>query len=197
MLPDGSVSRWLEPLQKGDPAAVQQLWQRYFLRLVELARQRLRQVPRAADEEDVALSAFDSFCRNAGQGRFPRLNDRDDLWRLLAAITARKACRLLRDEARLKRGGPAPQAKTTGDDPAARLEQVVSPEPSPELAAQLAEEYQRLLGLLGDEQLRQVAVWRMEGHSIEEIAERAGCAPRSVKRKLRAIRVLWEHEETT
>jgi DNA-directed RNA polymerase specialized sigma24 family protein len=192
MVSEGSVTRWLGPLQEGDPSAAQQLWERYFLSLVELARKRLRQArPRAADAEDVALSAFDSFCRNAEQGRFPQLLDRDDLWRLLAVITVRKASHLLRDEGRHKRGGsPAP----AGEDQANLLEQIISREPTPELAAQMTEEYERLLHLLGDQQLRQVAVWRMEGHTVEEIAVRAGCAPRSVKRKLQVIRNLWEHE---
>ena len=72
MSSDGSVTGWLGRLRAGDPSAAQQLWQRYFQRLVGLARQKLRDVPRrVADEEDVALSAFDSFCRNAEQGRFP------------------------------------------------------------------------------------------------------------------------------
>jgi DNA-directed RNA polymerase specialized sigma24 family protein len=196
VLPEGSVTRWLWPLQEGDPAAVQQLWQRYFLSLVELARNRLRRAPpRGADEEDVALSAFDSFCRNAEQGRFPQLHDRDDLWRLLAVITARKAHQLMRDEGRQKRGGQAHVQGSTGPDRSDVLELVMSPEPSPELAAQMTEEYERLLQMLGDDQLRQVAIWRMEGQTVEEIAARAGCAPRSVKRKLRLIRDLWEDEE--
>jgi DNA-directed RNA polymerase specialized sigma24 family protein len=196
VLPEGSVTRWLGPLQDGDPAAAQELWQRYFLKLVVVARDRLKQAPpRGADEEDVALSAFDSFCRNAQQGRFPQLQDRDDLWRLLAVITARKARQLQRDEGRQKRGGQAHVQGTTGPDQEDVLEQVASREPSPELAAQMTEEYERLLRLLGDDQLRQVAVWRMEGQTIEEIAERAGCAPRSVKRKLQLIRDLWEDEE--
>jgi RNA polymerase sigma factor (sigma-70 family) len=190
---DGSVSRWLGPLQEGDPAAARQLWERYFLSLVQLARSRLRRLrPRAADAEDVALSAFDSFCRNAEQGRFPDLHDRNNLWRVLAVITARKAARLLRDEGRQKRGGPARPADD--EDPEVLLEQAFSREPSPELAAQMTEECERLLRLLGDDQLRQVAVWRMEGHTVEEIAARAGCAPRSVKRKLQAIRIFWENE---
>src|SRR5207253_8348892 len=107
---DGSVSRWLGPLQAGDPAAVQQLWERYFRRLVGLARAKLQHAPRrAADEEDVALSAFDSFCRHAGDARFPDLLDRDGLWRLLVVMTARKAAHLVRDETRQKRrGGNAP-----------------------------------------------------------------------------------------
>ena len=77
---EGSVSRWLTGVQEGDSAAVQKLWGRYFPRLVSLARLKIRGSPRrAADEEDVALSAFDSFCRNAEQGRFPDLVDRDNV----------------------------------------------------------------------------------------------------------------------
>src|SRR5260370_3647008 len=88
----GSVTNWLGLLKAGDSAAAQPLWERYFRRLVGLARTKLRGTPRqAADEEDVALCAFDSFCRAAEQGRFPKLHDRHDLWRLLVSITARKA----------------------------------------------------------------------------------------------------------
>src|SRR5262245_22248907 len=141
MSPDGSVSRWLQPLQQGDPEAAQQLWQRYFLSLVQLARQGLRHAPRrATDEEDVALGAFASFCRNAEQGAFPQLHDRNDLWRILAVITARKASRVLRDEGRQKRGGPARLAAPEVDQDAL-LQQVYSREPTPEMAAQMTEEY--------------------------------------------------------
>lgn len=187
MRPEGSVSRWLGPLQEGDPAAVQQLWERYFQHLVELARRKLERAPRrAADEEDVALSAFESFCRSARQGRFPQLNDRDSLWRLLVVITARKAAHLRRDEGRRKRGGD--RAETPG------LEHLLSREPDPEFAACVAEECQRLLHALGDAELQQVALWRMDGYTVAEIAERLGRAPRSVKRKLKMIRDLWEKE---
>src|SRR4051812_207164 len=91
----GSVTRWIGDLKAGDAAAAQPLWERYFHRLVFLARARLRASRRPSvveDEEDAALSAFQSFCDGAARGRFPRLTDRDDLWRLLVVITARKAC---------------------------------------------------------------------------------------------------------
>ena len=54
-----------------------------------------------------------------------------------------------------------------------------------------AEEYKRLLGVLDDESLRQVALWRMEGYTTDEIAERLGCARRTVARRLELIRTLW------
>src|SRR5262249_42971590 len=102
----GDVTLWLEQLQQGDRAAAQPLWERYFRRLVGLARAKLRQVKRrVADEEDVALSAFDSFCRSAEQGRFPRLGDRDDLWQVLVVITSRKAVDQIAHEKAARRGG--------------------------------------------------------------------------------------------
>jgi ECF sigma factor len=103
---DNSVTNWFDRLQLGDAAAARELWSRYFPRLVGLARKKLQDAPRAvADEEDVALSAFDSFCRAAQRGRFPDVTDRDGLWRLLVVFTARKAAHLRRDQGRQKRGG--------------------------------------------------------------------------------------------
>ncbi len=138
----------------------------------------------------MALSAFDSFCRNAERGCFPQLTDRDSLWRLLVVLTARKAAHQVRDETRQKRGGPdrSPAAADSS------LEQLFSREPTPELAAEVAEEYERLLDRLGDPELRLIAVWKMEGHTVEEIAARLNCVGRSVKRKLQLIRTLWENE---
>jgi len=192
MSSEGSVSRWLGPIQAGDEQAAQQLWERYFRRLVGLARKKLQDAPRrAADEEDVALSAFDSFCRGAEAGRFPQLLDRDNLWRLLVVITARKASSHLRHQRRLKRRGP-PAGVAAAED--TDLEQVLGPEPSPEFAAQAAEEFQRLLAHLGPGDLPSVALWKMEGYSNEEIAAKLGCVPRTVERKLRVIRSLWSQE---
>src|SRR5262245_1769616 len=100
-----SVTRLVGMLKDGHGEAAQRLWEAYFGRLVALARAKLRGIPlRAADEEDVALSAFDSLCRRAEAGRFPRLADRDDLWQLLFVITVRKALDLVRHEGRAARG---------------------------------------------------------------------------------------------
>jgi hypothetical protein len=97
MASDGSITRLIVLLKDGDRDAAQPLWDAYFRRLVGLARARLRGTPRGmADEEDVALSAFDGFCRRAERGDFPQLADRDDLWQLLFVLTVRKAIGLAR-----------------------------------------------------------------------------------------------------
>jgi DNA-directed RNA polymerase specialized sigma24 family protein len=71
---------------------------------------------------------------------------------------------------------------------------VLGDEPTPEFAAQVAEECCRLLEMLGDDQLRALAVARMEGYSTEELATRLGVAPRTVERKLHKIRERWSRE---
>jgi DNA-directed RNA polymerase specialized sigma24 family protein len=184
--PHGSVTIWLDQLKAGDPAAAKPLWDGYFARLVGLARQRLKAGPRAAaDEEDVALSAFDSFCRAAAGGRFPRLDDRDDLWHVLLVLTTRKAAGLVRHETREKRGG-----RKSAVDPAAAVE----PSLPPDVSAELADSFSRLIEVLGDASLRQVALWKLEGDTNAEIAVKLGRAVPTVERKLAAIRAIWGRE---
>jgi DNA-directed RNA polymerase specialized sigma24 family protein len=188
----GSVSQWLSQLRAGDESAARQLWERYCHRLVGFARRKLRDAPSpAADEEDVALSAFHCFCHNAEQGRLPDLLDRAGLWRLLVVITARKAAHLLRDAGRLKRGGGRPVDLTVDE---VDVEEILDREPTPEFAAQVADECRRLLACLADPELESVALWRMEGYTNDEIAHKLRCVPRTVERKVRLIRTIWSQE---
>lgn len=193
----GSISRWIGDLKEGDRDAAQKLWERYVSRLVRLARQRLQDSPRrVSDEEDVALSAFDSFCRGAERGRFPQLDDRQDLWQLLVVITVRKAVDQVNHDRRQKRGGGKVRGESVflkgADRPG--LEGIPDPEPTPELAMTMAEEFQRLLALLDDEELRSVALWKLDGYTNKEIAKKLGRARQTVHRKLRLIRNIWAQE---
>jgi DNA-directed RNA polymerase specialized sigma24 family protein len=181
-----SVSALIERLEAGDHEAAQPLWERYYPRLVELARKHLRgTLRRAADEEDVALSAFDSFCRGVEGGRFPQLKDRDGLWALLVLITVRKAADLANYNRRERRGS----GQVRGDSALGPLgDEREAADPTPDVAVQLAEEFQGLLDRLGNDELRSIAVWRLEGYTNAEIAERLGRAEVSVGRRLRLIR---------
>ena len=181
------ITHWLAHLKAGNIEAAQPLWECYFERLVRLARARFR-AGGDADEEDIALSAFKSFCLGAAGGRFPRLSDRHDLWRLLVFITAQKICDRLKVGAAQKRGG-----RSRHED-GLSLDEVVGADPTPEFAAMMAEQVQRLLSSLDDDVLCAIAVWKMEGFTNEEIAGRLGCALKTVSNKLRLIRLKWERE---
>jgi RNA polymerase sigma factor (sigma-70 family) len=183
-----SVTQWIHQLRAGDTSAARNLWEAYFNRLVGLARAKLRALPRrAADEEDVALSAFDSFCRGVERGRFPRLDDRDDLWQVLLLVTERKAIDLLQHEGRAKRDRNRLDAG--GDE---LLIACASREPDPAFAAEVAEQCERLLAALPDDRLRTLALRKLEGFTNEEIAATTGCARATVERRLRLIRREWE-----
>jgi RNA polymerase sigma factor (sigma-70 family) len=192
----GSVTHWVRALKAGDAAAAQKLWERYFRQLVGLARKRLHGARRRAeDEDDAAQCAFASFWRGAQQGRFPQLADRNDLWRLLVVITARKAIDLRQREGRGKRGGGKVRGESVFDaapgseEPG--IEQVIGDEPTPEFVALAAEELQLLLDKLGSDELRSVALWKMDGYTNEDIGARLGYAVPTVERRLRVIRKCW------
>jgi DNA-directed RNA polymerase specialized sigma24 family protein len=194
---EGSITEFVGGLKAGATGAAAGLWEHYSGDLIRLARSKLRAMSRAAaDEEDVALSAFASFCDAAGRGRFPHLEDRDDLWKILVTITARKAANLVRDARRRKRGmGRVLDAADLGGAGSRKERDVLAlvpdPEPSPESVALVAEECRRLLGCLRDDVLRRIALDRMAGYTEKESAARLGCARRTVIRKLGVIRNAW------
>jgi DNA-directed RNA polymerase specialized sigma24 family protein len=201
MSDQGSITQWISDLRAGRSSAAAGLWQRYYHRLVGLAGKKLRDAPRrVADEEDVVLQAFHSFCRGAEDGRFPRLEDRDDLWQILVMLTARKAADQLKQQFRAKRGGGQVRGDSVfidrfDNEERAGIDQVVGSEPTPEFALRVADECRRLLQKLGDDTLCAVAVAKMEGYSNDEIAQRLGVQTRTIERKLRLIRELWSQEE--
>ena len=201
MSADNSVSRWLEGVREGNDADVQKLWDRYFQRLVRLASARLPgHVRRMSDEEDLALSAFHSFCDRVGRGQFPQLVDRDDLWRLLVTITTRKVVDWVRHQTRQKRGGGqvvGESAIMTGEEIDEGMAVLLSREPTPEVAAQFAEDYERLLAKLENPMLKSIALRKLEGHTTDEIAEELGTSRRTVDRKLHLIRLIWQEELPT
>ena len=203
----GSVTRWLDDLKGGDRQAFQPLWDRYYAMLVERARVKLSSLrgPRALDdEEDVALSAFHSLYQGVREGRFPRLDDRDDLWKLLVHLTACKVVdhqrapwppktprgaerSIMRQD--IRAAGCRDSTTTRYSSP---LDRIIGSEPSPEFAAMVAEEYVRRLDELGDETLSRIAELKLACYSNDEIRRQLGCSLRSVTLKLELIRKKWQ-----
>ena len=191
-----SVSTWLQHLKQGDHDAARKLWDRYFDELVRLARARLGTASRrVADEEDVAINAFKSLCYGAIEGQFPKLDDREDLWKLLVMITRQKAVDQIREQQAAKRGGGAVRGESvfvsSDGSELGGLQELLGDAPTPEFLTAIGEEHQRLLESLKNDTFRDIAIWKMEGYSNQEIAGMLGITVRSVERKIKLIREQW------
>jgi DNA-directed RNA polymerase specialized sigma24 family protein len=186
-------SIWLRQFRDGDSVAAQRLWETYYPKLIMLARRRLEgRNLIVCDEEDVALSAFKSFWFGITKGRFPDLNDRDDLWRLLVTITLHKVSHAVRDAGRQKRASDSQRARVAPpNEDEGFLDELVGQEPTPELAAEIAEQCELLLRQLPSKTLVDVAVLKMEGYTNKEIADQWGKSERTVERKLMLVRNIW------
>jgi RNA polymerase sigma factor (sigma-70 family) len=189
---EGSVTFEIGQLKSGEEDAARQLWDRYYHRLVGLARMKLGDSSRRAmDEDDVVQNAFNSFCRDARAGRFPDLRDRESLWCLLAEITARKAANQRKHEARAKRGGGR---SVNGTQPANaetshfELLQIIEGEPSPEDASVFVSELARFMDALDDPRHRLILLWKLEERTNPEIARHLDCSLSTVEREVRSIR---------
>jgi DNA-directed RNA polymerase specialized sigma24 family protein len=196
---EDSITMWIDGIKTGDESDIQRLWDRYFERLVRLAAARLpARGRRSFDEEDVALSAFHSFCNRAGRGQFPQLSGRDDLWRLLATITVRKAIETMRHQTRKRRGGGhvlGESALLVGEGASGEgLAEVLGREPTPDQVASFADDYRRFLARLREPVLLTIALRRLEGESVEEVARALNVSTRTVDRKLQLIRAIWSED---
>jgi len=190
----GSVTQWLTLLREGEPAAAEFVWERYFARVFHLAHQQLLGIrDQTRHAEDVALSTLNALVHATHQGRLEGVVDRHDLWRVLLTCTLNRARNLRKAEIRLKRGGAEPGCVRSVDSQ--RLGWAESAEPSPAEAAELADELRHLMERLDRVDpslaLRQVALLKLEGHTVVEIARLLNCARKTVVVRLSVIRSVW------
>ena len=192
-----SPTYWLPALQQGDEQAAERLWQEYFLKTVRLAKRRMTGLRlRAADEEDVAISVMHSFCRMAKNREEP-IADSTELWKLLATIVRRKVNKERQRQFADKRqeyrlvgeSGIAPARSGQDREEASGFAQFSGREPSPELAMELAETWERILALPDAEE---IVLLKRDGYTNSEIAEKKGCATRTVQRAIEKIKKEWE-----
>ena len=102
-------------------------------------------------------------------------------------MTERKAIDLIQHEGREKRDWRRNQEAGASS---AQID-LEGREPDPAFAVQIAEELQNRLELLADDELRAIAVRKMEGCTNQEIAAAMGCSLVTVERRLRLIRREW------
>lgn len=186
-LTEQSVTGWFHALQTGDEAAAERLWDRYFHKIVGLARAQLA-IDATYDEEDLAVSVFDAMVKLAKEDRYADLASRDELWGLLIVIARRKMVNRARYRSRQRRGG------SLKSDPLVDPDHLVSNDPDPELSAIVEDECQHLLNLLDDDDLRMIALLKLEGKTGSEIARQLDVSERTIKRRSVLIRKRWEME---
>ena len=190
ILLSGQITNLIHGVQQGDSSSANALWEHYFPQVLRLAQKKMFMIQGAYyDEEDAALSALHSLFRGLKNGRFPQLEDRDNLWRMLVLITERKIRHQWRKEKTLSRS-PAGREK---NEPV--LDVLLAEEPTPEFVCMMMEEFERLLDVLVDDRLKKIAVMKMDGFTQEEIAHRIDCASRTVRRKMDRIREIWTSQD--
>lgn len=187
----------MDRVRDGEESAITELWNDYYQQLVRMASLRLPGgLRRTGDEEDIALSAFHSFIAGVRQDRFPDLSGPDNLWGLLITLTGRKVHAHLRHQTRKKRGGGSVRGESVfldarGDAKSSGIGGITGSDESADIRAELAEACDVLLEQLGDEQLQQIAVMRMDGYLVDEIANQLSLSKRAVERRLQLIRKIW------
>ena len=188
MTSSGSITHLIPGLFSGDHESQCKILDRFWSWLTSQARLRLAGMPQGlGDEEDVALSAFDVFCRAVQKTDGPQIEDRDQLWSILAITTTRKAKDHLKRERRQRRGGGSHRV---GDDE--MLDGLSDTALDPEFSAMMADQCRLLLDALDDPELEAVALWKLDGFTHEEIAEKIGGTRWTVHRMLKVIRGIWE-----
>jgi hypothetical protein len=175
---ENSVTSWIHAVRVGDEDSARQLWNRYFDRLMAIARSRMSTLPRATyDEEDAAISTFRVLCKRLQEGGYPELSDRNELWQLMLTVILRKIGHRAQYESAEKRGSLASEFS--------RVDETLISCPD---SSQIAMEYQLLLAKLDDCNLERVAVLKLEGFTNDEIAVKLNRTRRTVQRMLDLIR---------
>jgi len=190
-----SITLSYEMLRMGNEAAAEQIWSRFFDRLVSVARREMQTSNRrVADEEDVASIVLASLCAQAERNQLPHINNRDDLWRMLLVRLRNEVVDHVRSDKRAKRGsgnvrGDSIWEKSNG------LDGVNSLEPTPQLLIEMEEELQVLLSKLPNAMLRTLANLKLQCYSNLEIATQLGVSERTIERKLSIIRDCWKSDD--
>ena len=197
-----SVTQWLESLKADRSLAGQRLWERYVEKLARLARRKLGSANRReADEEDIVIEVFTDFLEGLKRGRFSRLADRQDLWQILTMLTERKVIDQRRRQRAAKRGEGKVQGESVlwnvaGSRAHPGIGEIAGLQPTPQFAAEVADNLRTLLEGLPNDLLRELARDSLAGYTQEEMAKRHHLSLPTIQRKLRLIRTQWQPEQS-
>lgn len=192
-LSDADSVELIQAVREGNPQAADVLFDRYVERLIRLVRTKISaKLARRFDAEDVVQSVYRSFFTKLREGRF-ELSESGDLWRLLAAISINKVLFRARHHNQKKRDVSQEESVGDGSSVCGVPFSAVQQEPTPEQAAMLTEELDRELADYTPLQ-REIVQLRLQGHTVEEIADTVKRTRRTVQRTLEKFRTSLEEQ---
>ena len=189
----GSITRWLNNLRAGQSQAAAPIWRRYQAKLVSLASQQLEANPdRAVDGEDVVQSSFRNVCLAVQNGKYPDIDNREDLWGLLYIATVNRVRQHYRELKAVKRSHISSRQTLKPS--------ILEDLQSPFAEAQMADLLEYLLSRLDLEDpshlLRKIALLYLDDHSASSIAKLLQKRKTNILISLRLIRNIWqEHND--
>lgn len=189
----GSVTRWIQQMRAGDSVVVHALAERYFKKLGDAARRRLHKIPQSLhDEEDVANFVLEAVVRNIAQGRYPDLQDREDLWFLMLAITQRRISNILKRDRRQK-AQPSSQTSLTEllEMYEGELADVALQGDPEHVAIEIGDCWQELMRILPNDEFREIARLKLEFHSNRQISSMLKLTSKYIDRKVAEIQRFW------
>jgi hypothetical protein len=190
----GSITQWLNRLQAGQSQAAEPIWKRYQAKLVAIASQQLDENPdRSVDGEDLVQSSFRNVCLAVRGGKYPDIDNREDLWGLLYIATVNRVRQHYREQNALKR---SQVSSIQAINP-----MILQDLQSPIAEAQAADLLEYLLSRLDLEDpshtLRKIALLYLDGHSGSSIARMLHKRKTNILISLRLIRCIWqEHQDS-
>ena len=194
-------SELIRKLKAGDKSAADSLIDKYYERVVAVARRRIGDRNFRGDgSEDVAMSVFESLWARANSGYFKSddLIDAEEFWRLLCVMIRNKTEDHARRQFSKKRGGGEVRGESVfvkaGQDNKFGIGDFSQVELTPEEEAEFRDNFVALLNFLPEPSLHEVVSLRLQGHSILEIAEHFDKSDRWVKRKLALVRQIWSEK---
>jgi DNA-directed RNA polymerase specialized sigma24 family protein len=183
----GSMTVLLQNWAGNEDRIAERIDGEFLPRLRRLAQRVLGRLPGAAAEaDDVVQSAIKSLCLYMRRQSDDQNKDRNDVWRLLCHIAARKASRRRERQTRGLRGGAVhPFSDFAEADEARGLDELLHDVPPGEFDLDVQEAVERL-----DASLQPIALLVMEGRSQADIGALLGCSRRTVIRKFELIKAL-------
>ncbi len=183
--------------RQGDSEAANRLWSAYYPALENLCRQNIfSKMRRFENEEDIAVSAFGSVLAHMQEGDFPWIQEGRHFWGILRKVALRKVADRIQREKALKRGGGKVRGESAFGPNAGQglAEAAIQHEATPQEHLELQQTIENVVEECDDPILEEIIVLSMHGCNQQEIALALNCSKRTVQRKVRLLRIVFQEK---